>query len=93
MGGEGAEFIPIKDIGTVALQPNADPDCEVTLQNVTIVGILHLDTLRACLNCKGQVEPKTPSLGKGSRPDCRMMQRYNLCTENKLMLMYDSDDI
>lgn len=90
MKGEGAEPIPIKDIGTVALQTDADPDCEVTLQNVTIVGVLHLDTLRACLNCKGQVEPQTPLLGKCSRSDCRMMQRYNLCTENtvgKLMLI------
>ena len=92
MGGEGAELIPIKDIGTVALQHNADPDCEVVLHDVTIV--LHLDTVRACLNCKGRVEPQTPPLGKCSRPDCRMMQRYDLCTEittAKLMLMYESD--
>ena len=88
MGDEGAELIPIKDIGTVALQHNADPDCEVVLHDVTIV--LHLDTVRACLNCKGRVEPQMPPLGKCSRPDCRMMQRYDLCTEittAKLMLM------
>ena len=95
MGGEGAELIPIKDIGTVALQSKAqDLDCEAVLHNVTIVGVLHLDTARVCLNCKGRVEPQTPPLGKCSRPDCQMMQRYDLCTKNttgKLMLMYESE--
>ena len=75
MGGEGAELIPIKDIGAVALQSDSsDPDCEAVLHHVSIV-VLHLDTVRACLNCKGRVEPQTPPLGKCSRPDCQMMQR------------------
>ena len=94
MGGEGAELILIKDIGTVALQHSTNPDSEVVLHDVTIVGVLHLDTLRACLNCKGRVEPQTPPLGKCSRPDCQMMQRYDLCAEvttAKLMLVYESD--
>ena len=64
MGGEGAELIPINDIGSVAQQHSADPDSEVVLHDVTIVGVLHLDTLRACLNCKGRVEPQTPPLGE-----------------------------
>ena len=76
MGGEGAELIPVKDIGAVALQSDSsDPDCEAVLHHVSIVGVLHLDTVRACLNCKGRVEPQTPPLGKCSRPDCQMMQR------------------
>ena len=94
MGSEGAELIPINDIGSVAQQHSADPDSEVVLHDVTIVGVLHLDTLRACLNCKGRVEAQTPPLGKCSRSDCRMMQRYDLCTEittARLMLMYESD--
>ena len=88
MVGEGAELIPIRDIGIVALQHSANTDSEVVLRDVTIVGVLHLDTLRACLNCKGRVEPQTPPLGKCSRPDCRMMQRYDLCAE---VTMYKSD--
>ena len=81
----GAELLPIKDIRSVALQSEAqDLDCEAVLHNVAIVGVLHLDTARLCLNCKGLVAPQTPPLGKSSRPDCQMMQRGTTCAQRAL---------
>ena len=56
------------------------------------VGRPFLHTWRHLSNSR--VEPQTPPLGKCARPDCRMTQRYDLCSENtnvKLMLMYESD--
>ena len=43
MGGV-AEVIAIEDIGTVALLPEEDSEHEVTLQNVTVIGVPHLDS-------------------------------------------------
>ena len=46
------------------------------------------------LKLQGASGAPTPPLGKCARPDCRMTQRYDLCSENtngKLMLMYESD--
>ena len=34
-----------------------------------------------CLKCKGRVEPLTVPLGRCSKGDCAMMQRYDLCSE------------
>ncbi len=62
-----------------------------TISNVQIVGVLLLDSYKACLQCKARVEPMTPPLGKCSSMDCVMIQRYDLCTQNttaKLQLMY-----
>ena len=63
MGGD-AEVIAIEDIGTVALLPDEDSDHEVTLQNVTIIGVPLLDSH------KGRVEPLTPPFGRCSRGEC-----------------------
>ena len=76
------------------MQPNGNCDDDITLQNVTIIGVPLLDTHRACLQCKARVEPLTPPLGRCSRADCKMMQRYDLCAQHttaKLLLMYESE--
>ena len=86
------EVTPIDDIGVVVEQ--ADTEDEVTIQNVTIIGVPHLDIYKACLQCKARVEPLTPPLGRCSRGDCQMLQRYDICGVNtaaKLLLMYESD--
>ena len=65
------------------------------INNVAIVGVPFLDSYKSCLQCNARVEPETPPLGKCSKPECMMLQRYDLCTENtsaKLMLMYDGKD-
>ena len=35
----------------------------------------------SCLKCKARVEPLTVPLGRCSKGDCAMMQRYDLCSE------------
>ena len=37
--------------------------------------------IKSCLKCKARVEPLTAPLGRCSKGDCAMMQRYDLCTE------------
>ena len=89
---EGTEITSIDDIGTVAQQSNAEE--VITLQNVTVIGVPHLDIYKGCLNCRARVEPLTPPLGRCSRSECLMMQRYDLCreiTSAKLLLMYESE--
>ena len=83
------EVTPIDDIRVVVEQ--ADTKDEVTVQNVTIIGVPHLDIYKACLQCKARVEPLTPLLGRCSRGDCQILQRYDICGENtaaKFLLMY-----
>ena len=90
MGKEGSEIIAIDDIGSVVEQSKEDEELLV-IKNVTIVSVPYLDTYKSCLQCK---EPQNLPLGKCSKTECMMLQRYELCTEHtsaKLMLMYDDD--
>ena len=49
MGGDATEIIPVEDIGVVAATSDTDDEEEVTLHNVMIVGVPHLDKHKACL--------------------------------------------
>lgn len=94
MGGDATEIVPIEDIGMVAAASDINDEEEVTLHNVVIVGVPHLDTHKACLQCKARVEPLTPPLGRCSKPECKMLQRFDLCinhTTAKLLLMHETD--
>ena len=56
----------------------------------------YFDTYKFCLQCKARVEPQTDSLGKCSKSDCMMSQRYDLCPEHttaKLMLLYKEKSV
>ena len=91
MGGDATEIIPVEDIGVVAATSDTDDEEEVTLHNVMIVGVPHLDKHKACLQCKARVEPP---LGRCSKPECKMLQRFDLCIDHttaKLLLMYETD--
>ena len=92
MGGDATEIVPIEDIGVVATA--SDGEEEITLHNVTIIGVPHLDTHKACLQCKARVEPLTPPLGRCSKPDCKMLQRFDLCVDHtmaKLLVMHETE--
>ena len=92
---EGATTVPIEDIGEVE---QADSDSEFELVNsqisdVQIIGVPQLDTYKACLQCKARVEPLALPLGRCSKADCAMMQRYDLCTNQlsaKLLVLHSS---
>lgn len=93
MSREGTEITLIEDIGNVA-ESIDDLDEIIEIKDVLIVGVPHLDTYRACIQCNGRVEPQTPPLGKCTRIDCKMMQRYDVCKENitaKLILMHSDE--
>ena len=75
MAKEGSEIIPIEDIGAVAEQGDRDDELWV-INNVTVA---YFDTYESCLQCKARIEPHTDCLGKCSKMDCMMMQRFDLC--------------
>ena len=91
---EGSEIIEIDDIGSL-VEGSEEEEELMEIKNVAIVGVPYLYSYKSCLQCKARVEPQTPPLGKCSKGECKMMQRYDLCTEHtsaKLMLMFDNDD-
>ena len=78
---ESSQIIPIEDIGAVAEQGNRDDKLWV-ISNVTVTGVRgpYFETNKSCLQCKARVEPHSDRLGKCSKMDRMMMQRFNLCT-------------
>ena len=80
----GAEIIEIDDMGEVE-QPDSDTDTDFTstkeISKPQVIGVPQLDTYKACLRCKAHVEPLTP-LGRCSRPECSVMQRYDKSTSH-----------
>ena len=88
--GEAAEIITTDDIGVVAVTSDTQNE-KMTLYNAVIIDVSHLDAHRACLQCKARVEPLTPPFGRCSKPECKMLQRFDLRanhTTAKLMLMH-----
>ena len=91
---EGADLSIIDDISDVSKEVDQeDEDLPATISNATIIGVIQLDKYKACLKCKARVEPLSPPLGRCSKSDCLMTQRYDLCPENasgKLLFMHGS---
>ena len=54
MGGDATEIVLTDDIGEVHVASNIQIEEVVTLKNVVIVGVPHLDTHKACLQGKGR---------------------------------------
>ena len=93
MGADDTEIVPIEDIGVVAAASDINEE-EVTLHNVVIIGVPHWVIHKACLQCKARVEPLTPLLGRCSKPECKMLQRFDLCIDHtmaKLLLTHEMD--
>jgi hypothetical protein len=63
----------LEDIGVVATVSDNDSEEEITLHNVRRTPFI--DTHKTCLQCKAHVEPP---LGRCSKPDCKMLQRFDL---------------
>ena len=89
---EGSEMISIDDIADVDVVDEEDD--EQTLTNVSVVGIQKLDTYRSCLRCKARIEPTDSTTGRCSKPDCLMLQRYDICKQQlsaNLLFQCNSD--
>ena len=86
---DGAEIIPIPDVGPIATESDSDSKRKVLeMFNVQITGEPQLDSYKACLACKARVEPSSPPLGRCSK--CAMFQRFDICPEQmsaKLVVM------
>ena len=82
MAKDGLKIEPISDIGEVKQCKDGNDKEETTLSNALIVAVLHLDSYRSCLCCKARVEPLSPPLARCSKPDCTMLQRYDVCSEH-----------
>ena len=82
----------ISDIGEV--KDTQDPKEDLTeINHVRIVGVPQLDKYKACLRCKGRVEPCSPPPGRCSKLECSMLQHYDICTEvlsAKLLFLHNS---
>ena len=66
------------------------------IKNVTVAGVPYFDTYKSCLQCKARVEPNSERLGKCSKPECRMMQRLDLCVQHttaKLMVLCEDEGV
>ena len=46
-----------------------------------VIAAMQLEMYRACLRCKGRVEPLVSLFGRYSRSEREMMQRFDECTE------------
>ena len=84
----GSQIIPIEDIGHVCTLTEDDKSTEI--YNATIIGVNDIESHKTCLRCNARVEPTTSSLGRCTKQDCHMLQRYDMCTtylSTKITLM------
>ena len=91
MGLQGSQIIPIGDIGNVKQAEEATTSSEIL--NAVIIGVSHLSNHKLCLRCNAQVEPSTSSMGRCTKPECAMLQRYYICSNQvsaKLSFMVSS---
>lgn len=76
---QGSNILHLEDIGLVADPEEEEP--EEKLINTYIVGVPKLDCYKCCLRCKARVEPSDTTIGRCSKPDCGMLQRYDVCRQ------------
>ena len=50
------------------------------ISDAEVVGVVHLEQYKSCLRCKARVEPANRGLGRCSKEECKMLQKYNKCT-------------
>ena len=65
------------------------------INQVQVIGIPQIDVYRTCLLCRTCVEPCTPPCGKCTRPDCQMIQLFDLCPHQistRVLLCYTNEE-
>ena len=82
MAKEGYEIISIEDIGETAINDELLQDDKEELKNAEIVGIASLEQYKSCLRCKARVEPASRGLGRCSKEECLMLQKFDKCTSH-----------
>lgn len=87
----GSRVIPIGDIGAVKQVGEASGSNEIL--NAEIIGISHLGSQKLCLRCSARVEPFASPMGRCTKSECAMIQRYDVCPEQlsaKMLFMANS---
>lgn len=77
---EGSQILPIADMGVVK-QLDGEEDKLEELGEAKVIAVMQLEMYRACLRCKGRVEPLGSPFGRCSRSECEMMQRFEECIQ------------
>ena len=78
---EGAIIEEIDDLPCSVEAESVTVDDDKNIANPCIVGVSKLDRYKLCLRCKARVEPGCSNLGRCSKPDCEMLQRYDVCPD------------
>ena len=78
-----SEIEEIVDIGTVSSTGDGEVALKRELKNAEVVGVDELDKHKSCFRCKARVEPPATGcdIGKCSRLECGMLQRYEACAD------------
>ena len=80
MAKEGCEIVSVSDIGTMAADDEVLQDHEEEIADAEVVGVVYLEKYRSCLRCKARVEPASGRMGRCSKEECKMLQKYDRCT-------------
>ncbi len=91
--GQQGSFKEIKDIGPTEIY--MEPVTEFTIEKAEIVAVQQLDKFRSCLRCKARVEPLRNNLGRSSKEECQMLQKYTTCPEQMIakLMIQDGPDV
>ena len=84
MAKEGCEIVCIGV--TVTDDEVLQNDCE-ELTDAKIIGVANLEQYRSCLRCKA---PTSKGLGRCSKEECKMLQKYDKRTTAKLLFQSES---
>ena len=90
MSKNGSEVGQIPDIGQVKDVTADNIEENTQLFEAQVISVVHLQNYKVCLRCKARVEPATPPLGRCSKPECAMLQRYDIYLQQlsaKLLLL------
>ena len=68
----------IEVIGETAEYVDEPEEQGLTIFDAEIVGVQQLERHRRCLRCKARVEPLESGLGRCSKEECQMLQRYDV---------------
>ena len=58
-------------------------DNSTKMVSAEVVGVAGLEKHKTCFQCKGRVEPLDSGLGRCTKEDCQMLQKYAVCPEHQ----------
>ena len=77
----GLLITPIFEIGEVKTSDEMECPPDEQIEDADVIGVPQLHAYKCCLTCRARVEPMTPPMGKCTKDNCAMIQRYDLCSD------------